>query len=233
MIFRSPRKILPQVPVLAIGTDIVDKVETFKYLGAYLDSTLSWDDHINKVASKISSMCGILRRISYFVPRKVMLHFYFAHIHSHLSYLIISWGRACKSKLKKLQILQNRCLKIIFKLPFLYPSIQLYANLPHTILPILGLCEEQTLLMVHSILHDPQRLHNLAMDIAPRIYNTRQINYLSRSHAHSNFSQKRISFIGPTKYNRLPMDLQSVTNALSFKTKVKQYLRDQMSQLII
>ena len=155
MVFKSPRKVIPTLPNLVLGDDIIEKVDCFKYLGVHLDPSLSWDRHIQMVASKMSSMCGILSRISSFLPRKALLQFYFAHIHSHLTYVITSWGRACKSKLKKLQTIQNRCLKIIFKLPLLYSSNRLYSDSPHNILPVIGLCDEQTLLLVHKVLHCP------------------------------------------------------------------------------
>lgn len=233
MIFRSPRKSLPILPELMLGNVIIDNVQAFKYLGILLDCTLSWDQHIKKIAGKVSSMCGVLKRISSFVPRKVMLLLYFAHIHSHLNYMIIVWGRACKSKLKKLQTLQNRCIKIIFNLPLLYPTIGLYTDFPHKILPLQGMCEEQTLLMVHNILHNPIGIHNITLEVVPQIRNTRQSNHLAMSRAHSSFGQKRFTFAGPAKYNNLPRDIQLITNRLSFKANIKRLLRTNLPQLLI
>lgn len=233
MIFRSPRKAAPNTTGLIIGSDTIEKVDSFKYLGLYLDSTLSWDYHINKVANKTSSMCGILKRLSSFLPRKALLLFYFAHIHTHFNYLIISWGRASKSKLKRLQTLQNRCFKIIYNLPFLFSTVRLYTDFSHNTLPILGLCEQQTLQMVHNIIHNPTALHNFTLSMAPRIHNTRQVNHLSRSRTYSIFGQKRFSFIGPSKFNVLPMNLQIITNCLSFKNNIKKYLKEQIPHLLI
>lgn len=233
MIFRSPRKAQPNTPSIIIGTAIIEKVDSFKYLGLTLDCTLSWDQHIKTVCNKISAMCGVLKRVVSYLPRKALLLFYYAHIHSHLNYLTLSWGRACKSKLKKLQTLQNRCLKIIFNLPILFSTVRLYTELPHRALPILGICEQQTLQMVHNVLHNPLLHHNITLNIASRIHNTRQFNTLSRSRAHSNFGQKRFSFLGPSKYNVLPRHLQQITNSLSFKTNLKEFLRRRIPHLLI
>lgn len=165
MIFRSPRKTLSNLPDLVMDVNVIERVDSFKYLGIHLDCILSWDYHIKKLAGKISTMCGILKRISHFVPRKVLFMFYFAHVHSHLNYLIIAWGRACKSKLKKLQTLQNRCIKIIYNLPWLFSSVRLYTDFPHKILPIQGMCDEQTLLLIHNMLHNPKSIHNLNINV--------------------------------------------------------------------
>lgn len=233
MIFRSPKKAPPITPDLLIGTDSIEKVDSFKYLGILLDCTLSWDPHIKNLANKISALCGILKKFSCFLPRKALLTFYFAHIHSRFSYLIISWGRACKSKLKRLQTLQNRCFKIIYNLPPLFPSVRLYTDFPHNSLPILGLCELQTLQMVHNVLYNPTALHNINLNAAPRIHNTRQVNHLSRTRVFSNFGQQRFSFIGPSKFNILPTNLQQTANRMSFKTNLKKFLKEQISILLI
>lgn len=102
------------------GIDTIEEVSTIRYLGLQLDSTLSWENHIKSVESKVASLCGMMYRVSSFVPRHALMKFYYGCVHSLFQYLIIAWGHACKSKLKKLQVLQNRCLKIIFKLPLLY-----------------------------------------------------------------------------------------------------------------
>lgn len=233
MIFRSPRKTLPNLPDLVMDVNVIERVDSFKYLGIHLDCILSWDYHIKKLAGKISTMCGILKRISHFVPRKVLFMFYFAHVHSHLNYLIIAWGRACKSKLKKLQTLQNRCIKIIYNLPWLFSSVRLYTDFPHKILPIQGMCDEQTLLLIHNMLHNPKSIHNLNINVLPRLHNTRQTHNLSRSRVYSNFGQKRFTFIGPSKFNNLPRDVKTITNRLLFKSTIKRLLISQVSRQLI
>lgn len=232
MIFRSPRKVLPNLPDLLMGTNVIERVDYFKYLGIVLDCTLSWDQHIKEVEQKASKMCGILRRVSSFIPRRALLMFYYAHIHSHFNYLIIAWGRACKSKLKKLQVLQNRSIKLIYNLPFLFPSVRLYSDFPHKILPIQGMCEEQTLLLIHNMLHNPACIHNLAINMVPRLHYTRQVNHLSRPRVYSNFGQKRFTFVGPSEFNKLPRDIQTITARQHFKFKIKCFLLNQIPQLL-
>lgn len=168
-----------------------------------------------------------------FLSYKVLLQFYYAHIHSRLSYLILSWGRACKSKLKKLQTIQNRCIKAIFKLPHLYPSLQLYSNLPHQILPIVGICELQTLLLVHDVLNNPLIHHNSLIQTATRTHNTRRANDIVRVRALSSFGEKRFSVIGPLKFNNLPRNLQQISSRYSFKTNIKRYLKDNIRTLLL
>lgn len=82
MIFHSSRKKILQHSDPYVENLQIEKVFSFKYLGLYLDSTLSWDAHIKHVSNKVSSLCGIMKRVRSFVPNEALLRFYYACIHS-------------------------------------------------------------------------------------------------------------------------------------------------------
>ena len=42
---------------------LVDEVNSVKYLGLVLDSHLSWNEHIDLIASKIRSVIGVLYKL--------------------------------------------------------------------------------------------------------------------------------------------------------------------------
>lgn len=170
--------------------------------------------------------------MSSFVSRNILLKFYFAHIHSCLNYLIIAWGRACKSSLKKLQTLQNRCLKIIFKKPVLFPTLELYSNNSHNILPINGLCDLQTIIYVHDTLHSENFHHSIQLPSSAHTYSTRNASSLRVLRAHTIFGQNRISIIGPKKYNALPITLKQVHNRNNFKFKLKLFLKQNLRDIL-
>lgn len=233
MLFRSPRKKIPPHLDPVLENTVIDKVDSFKYLGIHLDSTFSWETQIKSVEKKVSTLCGVLRRVTYFLPRHALLKFYYAHIHSQMQYAIIVWGRACKSKLMRLQTLQNRCLKMIFQLPPLYPTIDLYANNSHNILPLLGLCELQTLILVHNITCNSDTHSNIIFPIRSQIHNTRQAGNLALTRASSNHGQKRISCVGPPKYNALPNELKHIISKSQFKLKIKKYLKGKINEFML
>lgn len=230
LFFHSPRKKIVYNSNVRIGTNIIERVDYFKYLGIFLDTTLSWKNHINHVEKKVASLCGIMRRISTFVTRRALLSFYYAYIHSQLNYLVSIWGRACISNLKKLQVLQNRCLKIMFKRPFLYPTLMLYSDRSHNILPLVALCDLQTHQLVFDVLHRTVMHHNIQFPLVVNIYGTRQANNLQRVRATTSFAQKRIRFIGPMNFNQLPVDLKQLTNRNTFRLKLKVYMKSQLTE---
>lgn len=73
--------------VLMIDGSVVESVSTFKYL----DSNLSFRNHLEYVARKVSCVVGMLRRVRSMVPRHILMDIYFSLIHSNISYVGNLW----------------------------------------------------------------------------------------------------------------------------------------------
>jgi hypothetical protein len=82
-----------------------------KFLGLIIDDTLSWNNNIDQIATKLCSACYTLRNIKYIVPQSTLKTIYYAYIHPTLSYGIIFWGSS--STANKLFILQKKAIRII------------------------------------------------------------------------------------------------------------------------
>lgn len=232
ILFHSPRKKIVSHNNPIVGTTAIEKVKNFKYLGLILDATLSWKEHIEHLRNKIASLCGLMHRVKTFVPKHTLLSFYYSCIHSHLLYLIIVWGHASKSNLQKIQVLQNRCLKIIFHLPQLFSTVQLYSNVSHNILPLRGLCKLQTCLFMYDILKKTNMHQNLSFTVSNHEHNTRYANNLLRSRASTCLGQMRISFYGPSEYNALPESLKTLNNRSLFKSSLKRHYKSSISDFL-
>ena len=51
-----------------------------KYLGFYIDENLSWGTHINELSKKLSRANGVLAKLRYFAPKKIVLLVYYTII---------------------------------------------------------------------------------------------------------------------------------------------------------
>jgi hypothetical protein len=91
-------------------SDISNSTET-KFLGLIIDETLSWNQHIDQIATKLCSACYVLRNLKHIVPQSTLRTIYYAYIHSILSYGIIFWSRS--ANINKLFILQKKTVRII------------------------------------------------------------------------------------------------------------------------
>jgi hypothetical protein len=65
----------------------IDRVESFKYLGFWLDENLSFSKHVEHVRSKIIPNTFAIKRIRNFISEKTALQLYFSFVHSHLIYM--------------------------------------------------------------------------------------------------------------------------------------------------
>jgi hypothetical protein len=69
-----------------------------KQIGVSLDSTLSWQGHINKVITKLNSACFVIRSLKLFLTIEDLKIVYFAYVYSIITYGVVFWGNATNSK---------------------------------------------------------------------------------------------------------------------------------------
>ena len=75
-------------------------VSEFNFLGTMLHENLSWNCHIQKIASKIAIVTGTINRLKRFLPSHILKIIYNALIQPHLNFSILLWGNNTKRILK-------------------------------------------------------------------------------------------------------------------------------------
>ena len=96
---------------LSINHNLIENTESVKYLGVYLDDKLTWNIHIDNLSKKLSKVCGMIYKLRYYVPLSTLKIVYYSMFYSHLQYSLLNWGRANKTKLHQLAVLQNTILR--------------------------------------------------------------------------------------------------------------------------
>ena len=109
----SHRKINSKTITLAINNIPVNITSTAKYLGIEIDLTLSFTNQINKIEAKISTALGIVFWLQHFAPEQILISVYYSLVFFHLCYGIIVWGSTFNYLLNRLQVPQNKCLRVI------------------------------------------------------------------------------------------------------------------------
>jgi hypothetical protein len=108
--FRTKNYYEVKTKVTCDDINISNSTET-KFLGLIIDETLSWNQHVDQIATKLCFACYALRNLKHIVPQSILRTIHYAYIHFILSYGIIFWGRS--SNVSKLFILQKRIIRII------------------------------------------------------------------------------------------------------------------------
>lgn len=91
------------------------QVETISFIGIEIDSGIKWENHINRICSRIGSACYALGRIARIVSEKELRACYFTTVHSLLQYGAELWGRAADREC--IFCMQKRAVRAIIGIP--------------------------------------------------------------------------------------------------------------------
>ena len=81
-----------------------------KYLGGLVDKNLNWKTHIYHVNLKLAKGFGMIAKIRHFIPSSILRNIYYAFIHSHINYAILSWGTAAPFNLEPVKISMRKAV---------------------------------------------------------------------------------------------------------------------------
>ena len=108
-----------------IDKRVIPTSEVVRYLGIKLNNKLKWDDHAELVVKELNRTAGIISKIRHYVKRKTFINLYYSFEYPHLVYGVIICGNAGESALRKIEVVQNRILRLI---TFTQPKDHLRVN---------------------------------------------------------------------------------------------------------
>ena len=114
---------------IKIDNEIVENVESTKFLGVILDNKLCWKKHILYVRGKIARSVGTICKSRQIFNQDTLKDLYYSFVYPHLCYCIEIWGSAHKTHIDRLFKLQKKCVRIICKAKWNSPSSPLFSEL--------------------------------------------------------------------------------------------------------
>lgn len=102
---------------LTLGGSGLEYVDKYKYLGLIIDTKLSFSSHLTTMLKTVSNRITQLKRIRNSITHKIALQLYKSMILPIIDYADIFCHNKNSVLLKKFQTLQNRCIRIISRLP--------------------------------------------------------------------------------------------------------------------
>ena len=97
------------------GDSILKQQRHFKYLGVVVDESLSWNNHVSYVASRVYPKLKLLSRISSFLSPEILLKIYKTTNLPIWDNGCIVWGFCSKKNSDFLKRLQNKAMQIILR----------------------------------------------------------------------------------------------------------------------
>ena len=112
MVFTRKKTQLADIKI-EIDNEIISETKSSKFLGVHIDNKLNWKMHGDYVSGKIARGIGILVKARKVFSNECVINLYYAFIYPYLIYCNHIWGNTYTTTLSKLQILQNKAIRII------------------------------------------------------------------------------------------------------------------------
>ena len=129
VVFRSPQKLFINDISIKLNKLKLVPVEFVKYLGMYIDKTLSWKIHVNTLSIKLARANGIISKLRHFVTIDSCKSIYHAIFNSHVLYGALIWQFTSIENISKINILQKKCVRLMTFSDFRAPTNNLFYNL--------------------------------------------------------------------------------------------------------
>jgi hypothetical protein len=208
---------------LVLNGNVLERTDCTKFLGVYFDEKLKWHIHLNHVSGKLAKGLGMLGRVGRILPFNVLRTLYHTLIYPYLNYCCIIWGGAGASILRKIEVLQNRAIRIITHSPFRASSSPIYKSLN-----LLKICDIHFLHIVifmfkfkHCLLPAPCMYY---CKLNSTSYGLRKINYFCIPPCRTKIREQSISVVGPRLWGSLPDYLQDSDSLMTLKRNTSKYL---------
>lgn len=214
---------------LKIGNiDIVEQVQSYRYLGLTLQSNLSWNEHVSSISKKISGLCGVIRRLGNRVNSRTLLSIYYACVHSHLSYLSEIWGPSLNSReYRSLQILQNKVIRKIFYRDYSTGAMHTLEIFEKYKIPSFKqIFERNQCMLIYKIHKKHIKLKHMLNRIQlNHRYPTRSGHLLYLSSFRTQMGKNSVFRSASHTYNKYRLQIHEHININRFKTKLREIVR--------
>ena len=113
MLLGTKQRLQGATPIEIInGAKKVEMVDHFKYLGVVLDNCLTFDRHVSYIKKKVYVRLRALGQLRQYISRNLALQIYKSLIVPHFDYADVCYDAMTTQNAKKLQTLQNSCIRI-------------------------------------------------------------------------------------------------------------------------
>lgn len=208
-----------------INGDVIDYVSEIKYLGVYLDPQLSFSSHIDYLCKKLGKKIGFFNRIASCLSQWSKMLIYNTIILPHFNYCSSLLISCTKNDIDRLQIQQNKAMRIILNCNKYTPIGDMLQTLGW--LTIWESIKRANLILIYKIEHRqlPEYMNKfLVKRLNFHNYNIRSKQNYNTDTVKLTSLQKSLFFEGVRLFNALPEEIKVSPNLNVFKREVFSYL---------
>ena len=208
---------------IKIGDYIISNSKCEKLLGIKLDSNLNFNTHITDLCKKASRKVSALARVTPFMEiekRKLLMNAFFT---SQFSYCPLIWMCHSRENNRKINMLHERCLRIIYNDK--QSSFMELLNKDNSVSIHMRNIQKLAIEMFKFRKGlSPPLMGNIFKLRTEIPYNLRNISEFSRPIVNSVYhGTESISYLGPKIWDILPQELKVIDNLAFFKKEIKKW----------
>lgn len=204
----------------------VERVQSIKYLGVMLDEKLNFNEHIDYTIRKAARKFGVMCRISRYLTADAKVEVYNSLIAPHFDYCASILFLATQRQLKRMQVLQNKVMRLILRCERLTPRRSMLDCLQW--MSVKQRIDYNTLVFVFRVKKGmvPQYLTGevrYGRDI--HRHDTRGADDLRLQMCRKTCTQNSLFYKGFKLYNELPEAAKSANDINEFKSFCKAFVQ--------
>lgn len=218
-------KYLSQNLPVKINNIPVENVMEFKYLGVILDPQLNFGLQVDYVCKKLGKKIGFFHRASLYLSQWSRILVYNTIIYHHFNYCTSMLISCNKTELNRMQLLQNKCMRIIL-------NCNIYTPVKNMLNTLNWLSVEQNIKKANMVL-----IYKIVKQMVPKYLqiflkkrydlhsrNIRTKNNFNIEFVNKSFLQGSLFYEGVRQFNDLPSHIKEATNLNVFVREVCNYL---------
>ena len=222
ILFHAVNKKVPaNLTSIEVDGVVINRVSSSKYLGLIFDEHLNWHEHVDYVCKSLLKYFGIFNHVRKFLPRKLARQLYFAFIFSRIKYGLEVYGNCSQNYMNKLQVMQNKLLKLVLCLDRRFGTDELHAS--YNILKVKDVQHVNILSFVNKCLTgDCPEYFNGYYTVRESTYNIRNLG-LEVKRYRTVTGSLSIAIQGAYLWNDLPDAVKSFRHQKNFKKHIVKY----------
>ena len=201
--------------IIPYKDQVLEEVNSAKFLGIYVDNNMNWKKHIEQISHKLNVACSMIRNLTNTLNADILRMVYYAYFHPIILYGVIFWGNSTHAH--QIFKLQKRVIRIMSGTGPRSSCRNLYKKL--RILPVP--CQYILSLMLFVIgnqqnFYTNEYVHGM---------DTRKKNHMHLPNLSLTGAQKGVLYSGAKIYNNLPRNIQNYKgDKKKFKKELIKYL---------
>ena len=202
----------------------IKRTTSIKYLGLNLDEFLNWNSHITSLCRSLKSFFPVFYNIRRYLNNEHIKVIYYTMIYSRIKYGICVYGLTKNENIHKIQVMQNKLLKVLTEKKHRYPTSRLHNDLD--ILKVEDLVKQDITALICKYLNNnlPAIFHKYFKTFKDiHNYNTRYCtNRLQIPIHYTIIGSMTVKIRGPIIWNSLNHRMRSIKNPKTFKIEYKR-----------